>query len=133
MSGPGSGSRLSGEVLCPARIAQSLTEFWSPRVIARVNDAFVKVAKLEGSLTWHSHAEEDELFFVLSGRLRLEMESRVVDLQPGEMFVVPRGLPHNPIAHGPCEVLLVELQSTQHTGDRITEKTRSIEEQLRGV
>lgn len=116
----------------PASIAASLTEFWSPRVIAEVDDAYVKVAKVQGSLTWHRHEHEDELFLVLEGRLRIEMEKETVELGAGELFVVPKGVRHNPVAEDTCHLLLVERKSTLHTGDVVTERTRSIDDQLKG-
>jgi mannose-6-phosphate isomerase-like protein (cupin superfamily) len=117
--------------ISPGRIAASLTELWSPRVIGEVDDAYVKVAKVHGSLTWHSHADEDELFFVLEGRLRIELEDRHVELDAGEMFIVPKGVRHNPVAQNECHVMLIERKSTLHTGDVSTARTRSIAEQLR--
>jgi mannose-6-phosphate isomerase-like protein (cupin superfamily) len=110
-----------------------ITAQWSPRVIAEVDDSFIKVAKVKGTLAWHSHDHEDELFLILQGRLRIEMEDRVVDLAEGEMFVVPKGARHNPIADEECLLMLIEKKSTLHTGDVVTEKTRSLEEQLRPV
>ena len=115
----------------PRQAAAKLTEFWSPRVIAEVDDAYVKVAKVKGALAWHSHENEDELFFILKGRLRMETEQGTVELKEGEMFVVPKGVRHNPVADEECHVLLIERKSTLHTGDVVTEKTRSIAEQLR--
>ena len=120
-------------VVTPKQIAAELTELWSPRVIGEVDDAYIKVAKVQGSLAWHSHDNEDELFFVLKGRLRIEMEHGSVDLREGEMFVVPKGLRHNPVAEQECHILLIERKSTLHTGDVVTDKTRSISEQLRPV
>jgi len=76
---------------------------------------------------------EDELFFILKGRLRIEMEQSSVELREGEMFVVPKGVRHNPVAEQECHVLLIERKSTLHTGDVVTAKTRSIAEQLRPV
>ena len=115
----------------PREAAAALTEFWSPRVIAEIDDAYVKVAKVHGTLAWHSHEHEDELFFVLEGRLRIEMEGRTVELGPGEMFVVPKGVRHNPVAEAECLLMLIERKTTLHTGDVATDKTRSIAEQLR--
>ena len=117
----------------PKEVAASLTELWSPRVIAEVDDAYIKVAKVHGSLAWHSHDAEDELFLILKGRLRIEMESGTVALGEGEMFVVPKGIRHNPVADEECLLMLIERKSTQHTGDVVTEKTRSLAEQLRPV
>jgi mannose-6-phosphate isomerase-like protein (cupin superfamily) len=111
--------------------ADSLRDYWSPKVVARVNDQYVKVAKLCGSLTWHSHADEDELFYVLRGCLKIEYEGgRVVDLPAGALHVVPRGVLHNPVAEEECCIALVETVTTRHTGDVETTLTRSIADQL---
>ena len=119
--------------ISPKEAAASLTELWSPRVIAEVDDAYIKVAKVKGSLAWHSHENEDELFFILKGRLRIEMESGAVELREGDAFVVPKGVRHNPVADEECHVMLIEKKSTLHTGDVTTDKTRSIAEQLRAL
>jgi len=118
------------EVVSPKQLAALLTELWSPRVVAEVDDVYIKVAKVQGSLAWHSHDDEDELFLVLKGRLCIEMESGAVELGEGEMFVVPRGVRHNPVAEQECHLMLIERKSTLHTGDIVTDKTRSIAEQL---
>ncbi|MEJ2291919.1 MAG: cupin domain-containing protein [Deinococcales bacterium] len=118
-------------VVAAQQTAASLTELWSPRVIAELDDHYVKVAKVQGSLAWHSHAEEDELFYVLAGALRIEMEDGDVELREGDVYVVPRGVRHNPVADRECLLMLVERASTLHTGDVITERTRSIEDQKR--
>ena len=117
----------------PKKIAASLTELWSPRVIAEVDDSYIKVAKVHGVLAWHSHDNEDELFLILHGRLRIEMENGSVELNEGEMFVVPKGVRHNPVAEQECHVMLIERKTTLHTGTEQTSKTRSIEEQLRPI
>ena len=119
------------EVVSPAKIAASLTELWSPRVVAEVDDAYIKVAKVQGSLCWHSHDAEDELFYVLHGSLRIEMEGRAVVLNAGDSFVVPKGVRHNPVAEHECHLMLIERKSTLHTGSEVTDRTRSIAEQLR--
>jgi mannose-6-phosphate isomerase-like protein (cupin superfamily) len=90
-----------------------------------------KVAKVRGSLAWHSHENEDELFFVLKGHLRIEMEDGSVELDEGEMFVVPKGVRHNPVAEQECLLMLIERKVTLHTGSVVTEKTRSLVDQLR--
>lgn len=123
----------NNQVSTPKEIAASLTEFWSPRVVAEVDDAYIKVAKVHGSLAWHSHDDEDELFMVLKGRLRIEMEAGPVELGEGEMFVVPKGVRHNPVAEEECHLMLIERKTTLHTGSTVTEKTRSLAEQLRPV
>jgi mannose-6-phosphate isomerase-like protein (cupin superfamily) len=120
-------------IVSPRNVAMSLTEWWSPRVVGEVDDAFAKVAKVKGSLTWHAHEHEDELFFILKGRLRIEMEEGSVEIGEGDMFVVPKGVRHNPVADDECHVMLIERKTTLHTGSEVTEKTRSIDEQLRPV
>ena len=124
---------MSTGVVSPERLASALAEHWSPRVIAEVDDAYVKVAKVVGSLAWHSHDDEDEFFYVLAGSLRIEMEDRTVELDAGDAFVVPKGVRHNPVADRECLVMLIERKTTQHTGNTVTAKTRSIAEQLRPV
>jgi len=121
------------KVASPLKVATSLTELWSPRVVAEVDDSYVKVAKVQGSLAWHSHESEDELFLILKGHLRIEMEAGNVELDEGEMFVVPKGVRHNPVAEQECLLMLVERKATLHTGDVVMEKTRSLAEQLRPV
>jgi len=118
-------------VVSPSQAAAALTEFWSPRVVGEVDEAYIKVAKVQGSLVWHSHEAEDELFLVLKGHLRIELEDGAVELDEGELFVVPKGVRHNPVAEQECHLLLIERKSTLHTGTEVTERTRSIDEQLR--
>ena len=116
-----------------AKVAASLTEYWSPRVVAELEDSYVKVAKLQGSIAWHSHEQEDELFYVLKGQLRIKMEQDSVELSEGELYVVPKGVRHNPVAEQECHIMLIEKKVTLHTGDVVTEKTRSLNEQLRAI
>lgn len=117
--------------ISPETIAAALQEQWSPRVIGEVDDAYIKVAKIKGVLAWHSHDHEDELFYVLRGALRIELEDGALELGEGQMWVVPKGVRHNPVAENECLVLLVARKSTLHTGDVVTEKSRTIAEQLR--
>jgi quercetin dioxygenase-like cupin family protein len=118
-------SVVSLEAACAA-----LPELWSPKVVARIGEQYVKVARVQGELVWHAHAEEDEAFLVLKGRLRIQLEDREVSLGAGDLFVVPAGARHNPVADEECWIALVEPVGTKHTGDVVTERTRSIEEQL---
>ncbi|MBV8620845.1 MAG: cupin domain-containing protein [Curvibacter sp.] len=117
----------------PKHLAARLTEHWSPRVVAELDDSYVKVAKLHGTLAWHSHEDEDELFHVLKGSLKIEMEDRTVVLEEGDLFVVPKGVRHNPVAEQECHIMLIERKSTGHTGTEVTARTRSLAEQLRPV
>lgn len=116
-------------IVAAKEIAASLTDFWSPRIVAELDDSYVKVAKLFGSLVWHTH-EEDELFFILKGKLRIEMEHTVVDLQEGQLYVVPKGVKHNPIAESECHIMLIEKKATKHTGNEVIEQSKSLAQQL---
>jgi mannose-6-phosphate isomerase-like protein (cupin superfamily) len=104
---------------------------WSPRVVGQVNDHYVKVAKLLGELVWHAHEAEDEMFLVVSGTLRIQLpEDQEVVLTPGQFYVVPRGVQHNPIADEEVEIVLVETVTTAHTGDIIVAGTVPVEKQI---
>jgi mannose-6-phosphate isomerase-like protein (cupin superfamily) len=92
-------------------------ERWSPRVVAELNGQEVKLVKLEGEFVWHSHAAEDELFLVLEGTLRMELRDQTIELGPGQLLVVPRGVEHRPVARGEVHVLLFEPAGTLNTGD----------------
>ena len=116
--------------ISPRQAAAALTEYWSPRVIGELDDSYLKVAKLLGTFGWHSHDDEDELFLVLAGQLRIEMEAGAVELTEGELFVVPKGVRHNPVAAAECLILLIERKSTLHSGNEVNERTRSIAQQL---
>ncbi len=114
----------------------SLTELWSPRVLARVNDQYLKVVRVQGEFPWHAHEAEDELFLVLKGALTVGRETAdggPVTLRPGEVFVVPRGLRHNTSAKEETWIALIETVTTRHTGSEQTALTRSLDEQLRPI
>lgn len=98
------------------KLAQ-IEDFWNPRRIASLNGQDVRLAKLQGEFVWHAHEAEDELFFVLSGQLRMEFRDRVEVLGPGELLVVPRGVEHRPVAEQEVAVLLFEPSGTVNTGD----------------
>lgn len=98
-------------------------EQWSPRIIAETNGQLVKLAKIEGEFVWHSHADEDELFYIVKGSLLLRFRDRDVHLKEGDLYVVPKAEEHLPIADGECWVLLIEPKGTKHTGDEVFEGT----------
>lgn len=93
------------------------SEHWSPRIAAELNGQHVKLVKFQGEFVWHSHPNEDEMFFVWRGRFRMEFRDRSVELSEGEMIVVPRGVEHRPVAEQEVEVILFEPASTLNTGD----------------
>ncbi|KRU91596.1 cupin domain-containing protein [Pseudomonas aeruginosa] len=96
---------------------------WQPRVIAQMNDYQFKLVKIEGDFVWHSHADTDETFIVLAGRLRIDFRDGAVHLGPGEMYVVPRGVEHKPFAEGEVRMLLVGPCGVRNTGDQGGERT----------
>ena len=98
-------------------------EPWQPKIVAELGDNHVKVVKLEGEFVWHHHDDEDELFWVVSGRLRMELRDGEVILEPGELLVVPRGVEHRPVAEPGTEVVLVEPKTTLNTGNVRDERT----------
>jgi quercetin dioxygenase-like cupin family protein len=109
----------------------AVADYWSPKVVAQVNDQYVKLAKLKGQLVWHAHAHEDELFYVVKGQLRMEYEqNRSIELREGAMHVVPRGTLHNPVADDECWIVLIESVTTKHTGDVDTPLTKTLAQQL---
>ena len=99
-------------------------EPWSPRVAGEINNMQIKLVKLEGAFIWHRHDEEDELFLVISGRLRMEFREREAEIvEPGEFIIVPHGVEHRPVAERPCEVVLLEPGTTLNTGNVDNERT----------
>ena len=104
-------------------------ELWTPKLVGELNENYVKLAKGEGSLDWHSHENEDEFFLVISGHLDIHLRDRVVSLDPGEFFVVPKGVEHRPVAEEGAEIMLIEPKETLHTGEHKTDQTVAIEDQ----
>ena len=98
-------------------------EYWSPKVVGELNGQHVKLAKLKGEFVWHQHADEDELFLVVKGRLTMKLRTGDIELGMGEFLVVPRGIEHCPLAEEESHVLLFEPVETRHTGDVQSERT----------
>jgi mannose-6-phosphate isomerase-like protein (cupin superfamily) len=98
-------------------------EQWSPRVVAELNDYQLKVVRIEGDFVWHDHAETDEAFLVLEGELRIDFRDGAVTLQPGELFVVPKGVEHKPYAAQEVKLMLIEPRGTLNTGHAGGERT----------
>ena len=99
------------------------SEQWSPRIIAQLNDYHFKLAKVEGEFIWHDHPETDEVFVVIKGQLDILFRDGKISLDEGEMFVVPKGLEHKPVAENECHILLIEPTGTVNTGNVVDEKT----------
>jgi mannose-6-phosphate isomerase-like protein (cupin superfamily) len=98
-------------------------EHWSPKIVAELNDAYVKVVKFQDEFVWHHHDDEDELFLVVSGRMRMELRDGDVVLEPGELIVVPKGVEHRPVAEVETHVVLIEPKTTLNTGNVRNDRT----------
>ena len=104
----------------------TFAERWSPRTVAQLNDYDVMVVKVEGEFVWHKHDETDDFFLVLKGVLDIELRDRTVTLRPGELFVVPKGVEHRPVAREEVHMLLIEPTGTPNTGDARTAAPRQL-------
>jgi mannose-6-phosphate isomerase-like protein (cupin superfamily) len=104
----------------PINLAEKFSlfaDYWSPRVIAEMNDYQFKLVKVEGEFVWHNHPDTDEVFIIIEGNLVIEFEDQSVSLAKGEMFVVPRGVNHKPVAASICQLMLVEPRGVVNTGE----------------
>ena len=111
----------------PVRLADKLaqfSEYWSPKIVGELNGQLVKVVKFHGPFVWHHHDAEDELFYVVRGRFRMEFRDRHVWVEQGEFIIVPRGVEHRPVADEAVEVMLFEPRTTLNTGNVRNERTR---------
>jgi mannose-6-phosphate isomerase-like protein (cupin superfamily) len=99
------------------------SEHWSPKIIAQMNDYHFKIVKVQGEFVWHDHPQTDEVFVVLKGKLEIQLRDGSVILNEGEMFVVPKGMEHKPVAERECHLLLVEPAGTVNTGEIVNERT----------
>ena len=99
-------------------------EHWSPTIIGELNDTYVKVVKFTGEFVWHHHDNEDEMFLVVKGRLRMRFRDREVAVLPGEFIIVPKGVEHLPVADEEVHVVLIEPKTTLNTGNVRNERTR---------
>ncbi|MTI23243.1 cupin domain-containing protein [Fulvivirga sp. RKSG066] len=99
------------------------TAHWTPKIIGELNGQYVKLAKVKGEMVWHSHADEDEMFYILKGSLTLKFRDGEVTLNEGDMYIIPKKVEHQPIAEEECHLMLFEPISTAHTGDVESELT----------
>ncbi|MCG8508958.1 MAG: cupin domain-containing protein [Rhodospirillales bacterium] len=104
-------------------LAEKFSRFsdqWSPKIVGEVNDAQVKLARISGEFVWHSHEKEDELFFVVKGRMTIKFRDRDIEVGEGEFIVVPCGVEHCPVAEEECQIMLLEPKTVINTGDAET-------------
>lgn len=92
-------------------------DYWSPKIIGELNGQDVKLAKIKGEFVWHNHKDEDELFFIIKGVLKIEFKDKTVELNEGELLIVPKGVEHKPVAEEEVWVMVFEPSNTKHTGD----------------
>jgi len=92
-------------------------DHWSPKIIGELNQQLVKIAKVKGEFVWHDHKEEDELFFIIKGQLKIEFREKTMTLNEGEMIIIPKGMEHKPVAEKECWIMLFEPAGTKHTGE----------------
>ncbi len=104
-------------------------DLWSPKLVGELNENTIKLAKGQGELDWHSHDNEDEFFLVISGHLDIHLRDKVISLDPGEFYVVPKGVQHRPVATKGTEIVLIEPKETLHTGNDQTDQTVALEDQ----
>ncbi len=100
-------------------------EYWSPKIVGELNEQHVKLVKLKGEFVWHKHDNEDELFFVLSGILKIEFRDKTVELQPNEFIIIPKGVEHKPVAENEVCVMLFEPKTTINTGNTKSNLTKN--------
>jgi mannose-6-phosphate isomerase-like protein (cupin superfamily) len=101
------------------------SDHWSPKIITEMNDYQIKLVKIKGEFVWHNHEDTDELFFVIKGKMNIEFKDKTIELNEGEMYVVPKGVEHKPYAENECEVMLVEPRGVVNTGNTKGELTAS--------
>ncbi|MGE0152990.1 MAG: cupin domain-containing protein [Reyranellaceae bacterium] len=99
------------------------SDHWSPKLVGQVNGCAIKLVKLSGEFVWHRHDTEDEMFFVIKGRLRMKFRDGEQIVNPGEFIIVPHGVEHLPVAEGETEIMLVEPDTTLNTGNVVNERT----------
>lgn len=116
---------MDGKINLAEKLA-SFAQHWSPRTIAQFNDCDVMVVKVLGEFVWHKHDDTDDFFLVLKGTLDIQLRDRIVTLGPGEMYVVPKGVEHRPVARDEVHLLLIEPTGTPNTGDAATAAPRII-------
>jgi len=101
-------------------IAEKLSmfsEFWSPKIVGELNGQYVKLAKIKGEFIWHKHENEDEMFYVITGKLKMEFRDKTVELIKGEFIIVPKGVEHRPVAEEEVHLMLFEPKTTLNTGN----------------
>jgi mannose-6-phosphate isomerase-like protein (cupin superfamily) len=101
-----------------------IAEHWHPYIVGELNDNYIKLAKVKGEFVWHKHDDEDELFIITKGTLFIDLRDKTLEIKPGEILTIPKGVEHRPHTNGEeVHLMLIEPKETKHTGDVVTEKT----------
>jgi mannose-6-phosphate isomerase-like protein (cupin superfamily) len=106
------------------------SDYWNPRIIGELNGQHIKIAKLKGEFVWHKHDNEDEMFLIVKGKLKIEFRDKTVELNQNEFIIVPKGVEHKPVADEEVEIMLFEPITTLNTGNTESELTRTTLEKL---
>ncbi len=108
----------------------TFSEYWSPKIVGGINESYVKLVKLKGEFVWHMHENEDEMFMVIKGRMVIKLRTEDIILSEGELFIIPRGIEHMPVAEDEVHVMLLEPKTTLNTGNVKNERTVEILEKI---
>ncbi len=111
------------EVVDVSSKLEQFSDFWHPKILAELNDSYVKVVKLKGEFVWHQHPGEDELFWVIKGKLLIKLRDQEITLHPGQFVVIPKGVEHLPVAAEEVQVVLLEPKTTLNTGNISNDRT----------
>ena len=104
---------------------KKFADHWSPKVIGEMNDYQFKLAKVKGDFIWHHHLDTDETFFVIKGKLTIEFKNGKVDIEEGEMYIVPKGVEHKPMASNECQIMIIEPKGVINTGNKMDSELKS--------
>ena len=111
------------EIVNLAEKLSKVNEYWTPKIVGELNDSYVKAVKFKGAFVWHHHDDEDEMFLVVKGRMRMRFRDRNVLVSPGEFIIVPKGVDHMPEAEDEVHIVLLEPKTTLNTGNVRNERT----------
>ncbi len=104
------------KVINPKDKLALFSEHWNPKIVGELNGQYIKLAKLKGEFVWHAHENEDEMFYILSGTLKIEFRDKIEIINPGEFIIIPKGVEHKPVANEEVEIMLFEPKETLNTG-----------------
>tara|TARA_Y100001970_G_C13868894_1_gene667989 strand:+ start:109 stop:486 length:378 start_codon:yes stop_codon:yes gene_type:complete len=119
--------KMKNEIINFEEKFDNFKDYWSPKIIAELNDYQFKLAKIKGEFIWHKHNKTDEVFIIMDGSMKIEFRDQVVELSKGDLYVVPKGVEHRPSSEKECKIMLVEPKGTVNTGDKINVLTKDLD------